>query len=218
MNTTYKVIIGVVIGLLAATGAGLLISHFAESTSSNSLGAVGVGEVQTNTFWFYNGFYAGTSQQLSVAANGVLVDTGPVIAVNGIIQAVSGWTGTISTSSILTAGQVCGTNHLRYLGSTALVTTTFPSALAIYNACGSQGAFGSYNGNLITNDSSNTVDFVAGSGIKFECETNGVGTSTIIGGCTNNQVSLLASDTVQSTGYWDNSSSILDILWGNNWQ
>lgn len=215
--TNYKqLIIGVVVGIILAIGGSLLISH--TSMATPSLGAVGVGEVQTNTFWFYNGFYAGTNQQLSVAANGVLVDTGPVAAFNGINQAVSGWSSTLSTSTTLTAGQFCATTHQRWIGTTALATETLPTALAAYQACGSTAGFGAYNGNLITNDSTNTLNIVAGTGMKFECETQGVGTSTIVGGCTASQVSILASDTAEATGYWDGSSSVMDILWGNNWQ
>jgi len=75
MNTTYKVLIGVVIGLLVATGVGYLIAH--DTITSSSLGGVvGVGQVQTNTFWFVNGLFAGTSQQWSVSSAGLMTTTG----------------------------------------------------------------------------------------------------------------------------------------------
>lgn len=71
MNTTYKVLIGVVIGLLVATGVGFLIARNT-ITSSTLGGVVGVGQVQTQTFWFYQGLYAGTTQQFSVNSTGQL--------------------------------------------------------------------------------------------------------------------------------------------------
>ena len=72
-----QLLIGVAIGVVLALGAGFLVSRM--SMGASNLGAVvGVGEVQTNTFWFYNGLYAGATQQFSVSSAGAVTAAGGV--------------------------------------------------------------------------------------------------------------------------------------------
>ena len=112
MNTTYKVLIGVVIGLLVATGAGFLIARNTITTSSLG-GVVGVGQVQTNTFWFVNGLFAGTSQQWSVSSAGAITTTGGMTVgssgtkVSNFQCATATWNpGALGTSTISNATSV----------------------------------------------------------------------------------------------------------------
>ena len=154
MNTTYKVLIGVVVGLLVATGVGYLIARNT-ITSSTLGGVVGVGQVQTNTFWFVNGLYAGTSQQWNVSSAGVITTTGGITNSGTLTQSgaatLSGATvisGTAqvlqTTSSTLKIGTGVGnitgclelgdsssastTVYITASGATVTATTTKPSA------------------------------------------------------------------------------------------
>ena len=203
-----QLLIGVAVGVIAALGIGFLVSSRSMSASSLGANVVGVGQVQTNTFWFYNGLFAGTSQQWKVTGSGNMT-------VNNVRYGSSGFSGSYSTSTALTASQFCASTNDLWTGTSALATATLPSSQSAYAQCGSDASFGSWHGGLVTNDSTNTVNYVAGASTTFRCETSGIGTTTVIGGCTSSQVSLNATSTAQVSWYWDNSSSSLVILWGN---
>lgn len=149
--------------------------------------------------------------------NGLLADSTQVpVGVNELIQAISGFSGTLSTSTTLSAGQFCGTTNQRWvsgLTSGATMTSTLPTAMAAYAVCGSLAGFGAYNGNIVTNDSTSTLSIVAGTGMTFKCPTTNFSTTTIVTGCTSSQITVLASTTVIATGYWDSSSSTMRIMW-----
>jgi hypothetical protein len=139
MNTTYKVLIGVVVGVILATGVGYLIARNT-ITSSSLGGVVGVGEVQTNTFWFVNGLFAGTSQQFAVSKTGAIsVNGGTVIDSSGIITAVVGGslhsTYALSTSTTLTGAFDCQYDTVQETTSTAAITLTLPSATSTAASC-----------------------------------------------------------------------------------
>lgn len=136
-----------------------------------------------------------------------------VAVLNDVVQ--GSFSSTNSTSTTLTPAQFCANTNQRWLGTTALATATLPAATSSFAVCG--GSFGAWNLNLVTNDSTNTVDVVAGTGMTFRCETNGVGTTTIIGGCTSSLVAINPTSTVQFMGYWDGASSTMTILVGNEW-
>ena len=136
MNTTYKVLIGVVIGLLVATGVGFLIARNTITTSSLG-GVVGVGQVQTNTFWFVNGLFAGTSQQWSVSSAGAMTaasmtDSG-ALTVKGLAavnQAASSTLqiGAPSGTGCLEMGTASsGEVYVTVTSSTIAATTTKPA-------------------------------------------------------------------------------------------
>jgi hypothetical protein len=108
MNTTYKVLIGVVIGLLVATGAGFLIARNAITTSSLG-GVVGVGAVQTNTFWFVNGLFAGTSQQWSVSSAGAVTSAGSTVNGALAVTGASTLTGAATIGGLVTANGASST-------------------------------------------------------------------------------------------------------------
>ena len=118
-----------------------------------------------------------------------------------------------TTSTALTGPQFCYQNQL-WSGTTALATDTLPAATTTFATCGAN--LGALIPGFVTNDSTNTVNLVAGSGDVFLCETQGAGTSTVVGACTASQVSVLASSTVNLTSYFDTGSSTLKILIGNN--
>ena len=118
-----------------------------------------------------------------------------------------------TTSTALTGAQFCYQNQL-WSGTSALATDTLPAATTTFASCGAN--LGALLPGFLTNDSTNTVDVVAGSGDVFLCETQGVGTSTVVGGCTASQLSVLASSTVSFQSYYDTSSSTLKIVVGNN--
>lgn len=169
--------------------------------------------------------YQGSNQTL-IARGGYLV--GPLlqtvasyinvlsnVVTNNLTQGSGGFTGNFTTSTTLTPAQFCGTTNERWLNTSAAATGTLPAATSSWVACGSPAGFGGWQNQWITNDSTNTVTIVAGAGTKFLCETNGVGTTTIIGGCTASTVSINASSAVQTSGFWDGASSSLYIMWGN---
>lgn len=137
------------------------------------------------------------------------------IVTNNLIQGSGGFSNTFSTSTTLTTSQFCLTTNQRWLNTTALATSTLPAATTTYAACGSSVGFGAWNDNWITNDSTNTVNIVPGTGMKFKCETNGVGTTTIIGGCSTSLLSMPASTTLQIQGWWDGASSTMYLNVGN---
>ncbi len=143
--------------------------------------------------------------------------------VNYLVQGILGFANNglspvINTTTTLTAAQFCAVTNEEIVNTTGTVTVTLPSATSSYLACtGGFGAFGAWNQNLITNISTNTAIIAAGPGMTFKCETQGVGTTTVIGGCTQSQVSIPASTTAQATGYWDTASSSMKVMWGNMW-
>jgi hypothetical protein len=157
-----------------------------------------------------------SSPSLGSYTNGGVVNGNAQL--NNVTFGSLGFSNTFSTSTALSAAQFCGTTNERWIGTTALATATLPSATSTYLACtGGFGALGGWQNQLITNDSTNTVNFVAGPGMSFLCETNGVGTTTIVGGCTQSQVSVNASSVVATGGFWDAGSSTMYITWGNEW-
>lgn len=155
------------------------------------------------------GFYIG-SQPFGLNTGGTYV-TG---FFGDLVQGAGGFSLTISTSTTLTPAQFCAQTNVRYLNSTASVTTTFPAATSTWLACGS-GAYGGWENQIVTNDSTNTAVFVAGTGMTFQCETTGPGTTTVLGGCTSSTVSINATSTAFVSGYWDGASSTFVMVWGN---
>lgn len=141
MNINYKqMAIGLIIGVIVAVGAGYFIS---QSSLSHSFGAVvGVGQVQTQTFWFYNGFYAGTTQQFSVSSVGALTAAG--VTDNGALTVTGNAQILQTTSSTLKIGTGVGnitgclelgdsssastTVYITASGATVSATTTKPAA------------------------------------------------------------------------------------------
>lgn len=169
--------------------------------------------------------YNGLNQTL-IAHSGNIV--GPIIqtvttyvnimynlVTNTFTQGASGFSQTFATSTTLTGAQFCATTNQRWLNTTAAATATMPAATSSWIACGSPAGYGGWQNQWITNDSTNTVTYVAGTGVKFLCETNGVGTTTVLGGCTSSTVAINATSSVQTSGYWDAASSSLYITWGN---
>lgn len=137
-----------------------------------------------------------------------------ITTMNESIVGNQGFNGPFTTSTTLTPAQFCGTTNEQWLGTSAAATATLPAATSSFVACGSP-ANGAWNGNWITNDSTNTLTVVAGTGMTFKCETQGVGTTTVIGGCTSSQISIPATSTVQVTGFWDAGSSTFYLNFGN---
>lgn len=131
-------------------------------------------------------------------------------------QSSSGFSQTLSTSSVLSASSFCTPNNIQFLGTNTVVTTTLAAATSSFAACNSP-AFGFSSEGLFVNDSTNTVNIVAGTGVSFQCETNDVGTSTISGVCTVSQVLLPATSTMYFSSYFDSSSSTQKIIVGNTW-
>lgn len=207
MKTINKIYLG--LGILVVVGIGAFYALH-KPTQKLLGGAFSQSYVPTDASG--NGLWA---TNFTVAQS--LIDAGGSLAANLFDQGINGFNGPFSTSSALTAAQFCSTTNQLWSGTSALATSTLPSATSTYALCGSNAAFGAWNVNFITNNSTNTVNIVAGPGTTFLCETQGVGTSTIVGGCSTSQVSVLASTTAQAIGYWDGSSSSLYILWGNSW-
>lgn len=149
-------------------------------------------------------------QSFNLAGFNLLTGT---TAVNSLVQAVYGFSAVRSTSTAYTGAQFIATTNEEWLGTSAVATATLPTANAAYLAAGSP-SFGSWESQVITNNSTNTVNEVAGAGMTFKCETNGVGTTTVTGGCAGNILSIPASTTVFVSGYWETSST-MKLLWGN---
>ena len=131
------------------------------------------------------------------------------------VQSASGFSQSIATSTTL--GAICATTNIQFLGGPAGVTTTLPTAASTSVCTSLQNAGASISG-LFVNDSTNTVAFATSTGTSIKCETAGVGTSTVTGGCTSAAFSILASTTVQFTEYFDTVSSTLVFLVGNNFK
>lgn len=224
--TTTKAIIISVISAIVITALGL-VAFVGLQASSNGvkLGA----QIQNDVFWFYNGIKVGTTGQFTVSNTGqisngsvpFIIPTGssqapfPTILVGNFDQGTNGWSAPspISTSTTITPTQFCQTASQIFQNTTALATETLPAATSTWLACGSP-AFGAWSTQIIVNNSTNTVNIVAGTGSTFQCETQGVGTTTIVGGCTATQISIPATSTVAVFGYWITSSTQY-IDWGN---
>lgn len=198
--------------------------------SSQNLTASGNGENFYTAPNFLQGFFVGPRQQLRISNLGNLVDTvttavhvllGSLIT-NSLTQGAQGFSNTFSTSTAITAAQFCATTNMKFLGSAqsgAVMTSTLPSATSSWVACGSPAGFGGWQGQILTNDSTSTINIVAGPGMTFMCETQGVGTTTLSAGvqCTASQITLNATSTIQSTGFWDAASGTMKIMWGNEY-
>lgn len=116
-----------------------------------------------------------------------------------------------STSTALTTQQLLTTSNEQWINTTAVATATLPAATTTWLAAGSP-AYGSWNANWVTNNSTNTVNTVAGAGMVFKCAN---GTSTIVGvSCSPTVFSLPASTTVWVQGFWITSSTFW-INWGS---
>ena len=138
---------------------------------------------------------------------------------NNVTLGVTGFTNSFSTSTTLTPAQFCATTNEQWINTTALATATLPAATSTYLACtGGFGANGAWQDQFVTNDSTNTVNIVAGTGMTFKCETQGVGTTTVVGGCTSSQISISSGTVVSASGFWDNGSGTMYINWGNEWK
>ena len=227
MNTLTKVLIGaaLVVGL-----AGLVVglSNSAQivniaGNGANSLGAIaskwtnfaGSG-VTTKVGYAITSGDDSTSTQF-IIGSGLTPAGYPTILGGNIVQGAGGYGAAITTSTTLTAGQFCGTTAILIQGTTANITTTFPAVTSTYPICG--GASGAFQFQLVDDNSTNTATFVPGTGMTFQCETQGVGTTTVIGGCvdgTSGSVTVNATSSVQATGYYT-SSSTFTLMWGNEW-
>lgn len=135
--------------------------------------------------------------------------------VGNLTQGSQGFT-TSTTSTTLTPTQFLAISNYLISNTTANVTTTLPAATSTWAAAGSP-AYGGWQMQFVTNDSTNTATFVPGTGMTFKCETNGVGTTTVTGTCTSTLVTLNATSTVTTFGYWDNASSSFVVVWGNEY-
>lgn len=158
-----------------------------------------------------NGNIVAPLLQTNPAALNVL--TGQLVAGNITNCGTTGYS-QITASTTLTPAQFLATCNELIIGTTGPTTITLPVATTTYLAAGSP-TFGGYQVQLITNDSTSSVTFTAGVGMAFKCETQGIGTTTVIGGCTSSSLTLNATSTAFADGYWDNSSSSFVILWGN---
>lgn len=133
------------------------------------------------------------------------------------IQSGSGFSQSVSTSTAFAASSFCTPTNIQFIGTSALATGTYPAATSSYASCASPALGASVEG-LFVNDSTNTVNLIAGTGTSFKCETSDVGTSTISSGaCTSSQVTIPATSTMYFSQYFDSSSSTLVVDVGNTW-
>lgn len=148
---------------------------------------------------------------------GVNVLTASTVVGNITSCGTTGYYNATGTAT-LTAAQFLSVCNFLIATSSANVTTTLPAATTTYLAANSP-AFGGYQVQIITNDSTNTASFVAGTGMTFKCETQAVGTDTLAVGaqCTSTNVTVSPTSTVSAIGYWDNTSSSFVVMWGNQW-
>lgn len=143
----------------------------------------------------------------------------PTALFGDFVWSANGYSQTFSTSSALTAAQFCATSNQEWLSSGAAVeTSTLPAATSTWVACGSP-ALGAINTNFISNEGTSSVNVVAGTGMTFMCETQGVGTTTLATGvqCTSSQVTVNANSNVEVQGFWNTASSSMQIMWGNEY-
>lgn len=134
------------------------------------------------------------------------------------VQSASGFSQVIAASSTLAATSFCSPTSIQFSGNTAALTITTPAGTSTFAACANLVNNGASVSGLLVNDSTNTVTFANGTGVSFKCETVGVGSSTISGGCTNTGFNILATSTVQYTEYFDAGSSSLVFAVGNNFK
>jgi hypothetical protein len=138
---------------------------------------------------------------------------------NPPVQSAQGFIHSLSTSTAIASTDFCSSANVQWLGTTAVATATLPAATSTFVACPTlSNNLGASNQGLIVNDSTNTVDYAVGTGDTVKCETNGVGTSTVTGGCTSSAFSILASTTVAYSVYFDSSSSTFIMTIGNNYK
>ena len=158
-------------------------------------------------------------QKLGSYTNGGVINGNAIV--NDFVQGSAGFTNNgltpqITATTTVTPAQFCNTTNEQIANTTSSITVTLPAATSSYLTCtGGFGQFGSWGPEFVTNDSTNSVTFVPGTGMKFLCETQGLGTTTVVGGCTSSSVVLNATSSAQTNGYWDGSSSTLYITWGN---
>lgn len=137
---------------------------------------------------------------------------------NSSTQFSSGFTSSFTTSTVISAATFCGPTNTQW---TAIInvsaTATLPAATTTYAACNNP-QLGAVVAGQVTNDSTNTVTYVAGTGQNFKCETQGVGTSTVVGGCTSSTFAVPSSTTVLFSSYFDTASSVQKITVGNAYQ
>lgn len=213
--------IKIALGAVALLVVGFALGVYGDRVSTPS----SLGRNQYDPQYQVGDLYQGMNQTLIARAGNIV---GPIVQTvttyfnvlsnvitNDLIIGSAGFSNTFSTSTTLTVTQFCSTTNQRWLNTTALATSTLPSATATYAGCGSLVGFGAWNANWITNDSTNTVNIVPGTGMKFKCETNGVGTTTVSGSCTTSLLSMPASTTLQIQGWWDGSSSTMYLNVGN---
>ena len=200
MKYLKDIVIGAVALLALVFGVASYAGHGQKLGSYNPIGTQGI---------------TTTGNILSLGSAAINEFVGLTIIGNETNCGTSGYFTTTSTQTLTSAQFLSVCNDL-ITGTTGNVTTTFPAATSTYLVAGSP-AFGGYQIQLVTNDSTNTATFVPGTGMTFKCETNGVGTTTIIGGCASNLVTVSATSTVFAIGYWDNASSSFVVQWGNQY-
>ena len=131
-------------------------------------------------------------------------------------QFSSGFTQVISTSSVLSTATFCNPSNVQYLGSAAAVTSTMPAATTTFAACGAVQNFGAQVLSTFTNDSTNTVALIPGTGVTIKCPSAGGTTSTLSAGiCASNLLTIAPSTTVQYGIYFDTNSSTLKVFIDN---
>jgi len=225
MNTLSRVLVGAALvlslaGLLVGLSNSAQIVNISAGAYNGSLGLIaskwtnfGGSGVATKIGFAITSSDNSTTTQF-VVPTGSTAAPFPTILAGDFVQGASGFSPTLTTTTALTAVQFCGTTnfYVPALGSSA--TMTLPSATSTYAVCGGS-TYGGWQNQVITNDSTNSVVFAAGTGVTFKCETQGVGTTSVVGGCTASSVTLNATSVAYSSGFWDNSSATLYILWGN---
>lgn len=132
------------------------------------------------------------------------------------VQSAGGFTASLTTSTAYTLA--CNPTNIDWVSTTAAATGTLAAATTTFAACPNLANPGTSVSGLIVNDSTNTVAYAVGAGVTVKCETSGVGTSTVSGGCTGTTFSILASTTIQYNAFFDGSSSTLVLTVGNNFK
>jgi hypothetical protein len=132
------------------------------------------------------------------------------------VQSAGGFVASYATSTAYTLS--CTPQNVQWLGTSAVATGTINAATSTFASCPNLDNLGTSVGGLVVNDSTNTVNYTAGTGVVFKCETSGVGTSTVVGGCSATGFSILASSTIQENAFFDSSSSSLIVVVGNNFK
>ena len=135
-----------------------------------------------------------------------------------VFLSASGYAPSLATSTTFTGSQLSAITNQVWQNTNAIATATLPAATTTYLAFGNPN-LGEQFAFQVTNDSTNTINYVAGTNVSFKCETQGVGTDTLASSatCSSSQVSISATSTVGAQIYWDTASSSEVILWGNQW-